>query len=234
MANEERYLGLVKPDPLYCPRCGALLILGEGTKRYETLVEHVQSNGYREPPPKEYYICSNNLCLTKKFDCFWDWYGTFYGWGDHDKNNEMFMLDFSAALNSGQRNFDLSYKKKSIPILHLIWFRLILEKYCVPDKPGLSIIKYKYKIIAVIKSRGSWVHYTPGIKMFFFCINRFKHARDRFMEDTKSTWTYHQMLEELRVHSHDKRWWKLLSVWWLNTKYPGLKERLENLEKNRA
>jgi hypothetical protein len=219
----EQFMKIKDKETLYCPRCTSPLILGQGYRRYQTLVEHVC--GDDRISEKEYYICSSERCPTRISDSFWDWYGSSYISNSCDP--KIFIMECSSALNSGQRQFDISNKHIDIQLLHLIWFRLILEKYRVPDQMGVNILGYKYKFKGLVKSGAEWCYYTPGIKMFFFCLNKFNNARKKLQENPESTWSEQQMLQELKCPKEDKRWWKMLSAWWLNLLHPGLKEKLQ-------
>jgi hypothetical protein len=221
MATSEQ---LVK-DMLYCPRCLSLLIKGEGTRLYQDLIDHVCSPN-SPLYPKEYFICSNKDCLTRVNDDFWDWYGTFYYSKDYDK--DFFLNSCHDAVNSGQRQFNLQQKKKGITFLYLIWFKAYIELTPRYDEAGLNRTGYSPKIQACTRTslKNGWTMYIPGIHMLFFCIKQFDRALAKYMEDVSNKYNLKDLIRELEYEPWDKRWWKRLSKWYNNFRYPGLKEIL--------
>lgn len=221
MATTEQFV----EDKLYCPRCLSILKKGEGTRMYETLIDHVcspNSPGY----PKEYLICSNNKCPTRIHDDFWDWYGAFYYSVDYDK--DFFHNDCHDAVNSGQREFTLQQDKKNFTFLYLIWFKAYIELTPVYDNAGLNRTGYKLKIRACTRNsiRKGWVNYIPGIHMFFFCIKQFDWALEKYLNDPSNKYLRKDLIREFEAESWDNRWWKHLSKWYNNFRYPKLKELL--------
>jgi hypothetical protein len=221
MALTEQFIG----PKLYCSRCLSPLIYGPGTKVYETLLEHVCSSSY-SLSPKSYYICSNKGCPISSRDFFWDEYGDYYAKGILDE--EIFIFGVPEALNSSSRYSRIEQRTKSFTLLNLFWFIVTLESNPIPDEMGINIRGYKRKIVYKLRGKGgSWQIYNPGIKMFFFCINKFRYAKKRSLEEGTSYWHMSQMLECLERQSWDRRWWVLLSAGILNALNPGLKEKLK-------
>lgn len=221
MAIEE----LPVKDKFYCPRCLSPLVYGEGTRRYQTLVEHVCSPN-RPVSAKRYIICSNEKCLTRINDDFWDWYGAFY---DSWRYSDDFFIDGDHnAINSGARAFSLDKVKRQIVFLHLIWFRAQIDVTPKYDDPGLNIIGYKYKISACTRRRikDLWTHYIPGIHMFRFCLRRFNDAKNKYFDNPGNKYLLNDLIKEMDIDSWDKRWWKRLSRWYIQKTNPGLKEVL--------
>lgn len=221
MATQERSV----KNEIYCPRCLSLLVYGEGTRKYQTLVEHVCSPN--DPvSAKEYLICSNDKCLTRINDDFWDWYGSFYhSWGYSD---DFFIEGNCKAVNSGDRSFSLDKVKKQILFLHLIWFKAEIDITPKYDDPGLNIIGHKYKITACTRRglKDSWTLYTPGIHMFIFCLKNFNLAKDKYFNNLGNKYLLDDLLREMDKESWDKRWWRRLSQWYIKKTNPGLKEAL--------
>ena len=214
---------------MYCPRCLSPLKAGPGLKTYQTLVEHVCSPNSR-CYPKEYYICSKESCITHRYDMFWDNYGDSYG--GVKTHNDLFILSDTTAVNSCGRKLHIEQKKQYRTLAHLLVVKVGIESIPITDKYGTHIFYTKHKPKVLLKSSTGWVEYTPGIKMFFFCIKQFNYAFNRFLEDPTVSWTHSEMLSELIIEKWDKRWWRLLSSWTLNKMYPNLKERLLCLKKN--
>jgi hypothetical protein len=218
-------------DQLYCPRCLSPLIKGEGTRIYQTLVEHVSDpNG--TVYPKEYFICSNNDCPTRIDDDFWEWYGDYH----YSKSyaEYFFFLNCNKALNSSAREFEIKYRKKRQTIFYIPWFKLYIESSPIPDKIGLKIIGYKRKIKACnrVSIKEGWTEYISGIRMFFYSTETFNESLDKFLEDTTNKYSLKDLLDRMESPSWDKRWWRRLSVWVANKKYPNLKKLLQNIQNN--
>lgn len=225
MAFAEQYM----KDILYCPRCLSPLILGEGTRGYQTLVEHVSDpNGHVYS--KDYFICSNKNCPTRVKDDFWDWYGDYYYSDDYDPN--FFLLKCNKALNSGSREFEIKHRKKRLTIFYIPWFKAYIESSPIPDKIGLKIIGYKRKIKACnrVSIKDGWTEYISGIRMLFFCIESFNHSLNKFLENPDSIYSLKDLLDKMEKPSWEKRWWKHLSVWLANKRYPELKGTLLNIK----
>jgi hypothetical protein len=219
---------------LYCPRCLSPLVYGEGTRIYQTLVEHVSDpNGTIYP--KSYLICSSSKCPTRINDDIWEEYGDFHHSSSYPEC--FFFLSCNRALNSGSRKFTLQQRKKRYTILNLIWFKVYIESSPIPDEMGLKIIGYKLKLRACTRTnfRGGWVEYIPGIYMLFFCFKSFKQDMNKFLEDPSNKYSLNELLEDMEYPSWDSRWWKHLSVWVANMLYPGLKKTLLEIKiKNRC
>lgn len=207
-----------------CPICKSDLILGEGFKRYQTLAEHVQDI---EPDGKEYYICSNNNCLSNKEKWFWDSMGDFYGTGVFYKNYkliELFDKKITSALSSPSRKiYTEVYKKdENFTFLHLgfIKFR-ICWKYNA-DEDG-NILKRKAKVEIWNRSGCGWCLYKSGICMLFFCFNEMKHIIERINKNPTN-----HIIDFMREFDQewDKRWWKKLYVFIIKIKYKNLKNFL--------
>lgn len=221
MATKKQHID----DTLFCPRCFFPLKRGEGTRRYIDLIEHVSSPN-SPASPKEYLICSNDDCLTRKEDDFWDWYGDFYCGNRYEK--DFFYLDCNKAINSGSRRFSLQQKKKNILILHLIFFKAYIEITPLYNDLGTVRVKSSYKLMGATRTgfRNNWTLYISGIRMFFYCLREFDVNLKKYIEDPSNKYSASELMRALEAPSWDKRWWKLLSVWYNKRKLPGLKEML--------
>jgi len=224
MATKERFIEFKKED-IYCPRCLSLLVYGEGTRRYQTLVEHVCSPN--DPvSAKKYLICSNEKCPTRINDDFWDWYGSFYYSRNYD--SDFFIEGCSNAVNSGARAFALDKVKTQIVFLHLIWFKAQIDITPKYDGPGLNIIGHKYKITASTRKglKDGWTLYISGIHMLRFCLRQFNYAKEKYLDNPDNIYLLNDLIKEMDIDSWDKRWWKRLSHWYINKTNPVLKEVL--------
>lgn len=108
-----------------CPICGSKLILGTGTKKYETLSDHV-CDPNNDVPDRPYFVCPNDRCKLHG-NSFWDDYGEYYTDLDYAVMREVFGLTIEecykdsnpksckAAMNSNARKawFEISYKEES-------------------------------------------------------------------------------------------------------------------------
>ena len=108
--------------PFLCPNCETELVLGPGTKVYETLCDHVSDPNSDSLPAREYYVCPNAACeLHDK--AFWDDWGDFYSSSDvHDwyHNNRLDSCDKRTfknkgceAINSGSRECQLDFIREA-------------------------------------------------------------------------------------------------------------------------
>ena len=209
---------------MFCPRCLSPLNKGKDLRIYETLVEHViDPNGI--PTHKEYYYCSNDLCPTRKYDIFWDFYGSDYRTMASMKES-LFILDCANAINSNSRKHTLEIRKKIITLFKFYRIRIDLDKYPIVDKIGIKIKGYRYKIALLIKNGLVYSYYNPGIKMFFYCIKDF-NQKYKLLLEKQGQETIKDVIHCLEYRDWDKRWWKVLSIWVLNKLYPGLKDLLK-------
>lgn len=91
-------------QPLKCPYCEKELLQGE-KQRYEMLAEHVCDPNRENYPLRETWVCT---CEESK-DSFWDSWGDLYG--GSFKCSE----GFTSAINSGARECDEEFEKRSQP-----------------------------------------------------------------------------------------------------------------------
>jgi len=225
MATPKQYIN----DQRYCPRCYSLLILGKGLKSYETLAEHVLSPN-DAVSPKKYYICSKETCIVNSRGYFWDDYGDAYC--DKRLTRDLFLLGCTSAINSGSRKFEIEeHRLRSIPLFHIYFFKIELERYPITNCIESEIIGYKHKVSMAYREDKFWTKYTPGINMLFFSLKLFKDAKKRYLKNNLDLYSASEMLEILTRKSWDTRWWTLLLVWSLNKCYPGLKDTLLCLKK---
>lgn len=63
--------------------------------------------------------------------------------------------------------------------------------------------------------------------MFFFCLRSFKEKYKKYLADPGNEYLAKDLITELIPEHWDKRWWRLLSSWYLSRKVPGLKKTLK-------
>ena len=153
-----------------CPSCKKPVII-TGEREYETLVEHVSNPNMENFPLRDAYQCSDEKCITRKSDVFWDYYGDMYGlikvnnetvWGDTD---EFFINGNNAPFGSHTRKANVEIYKKGLkkslslhPIFCLWIYKPFIEYNYVGNTDG-EIIKRTYKLKLLAKNEsGEYIY----------------------------------------------------------------------------
>ena len=204
---------------MICPICSSELILGPGTKRYETLAEHVQDPN-APSSAKEYFICSNSDCISISKKWFWDHMGDFYGSHGYELQNiVLFYHGITAARQSPARriHIEVSKEDENFTLLHLGFFKVRVKYSYTADEDG-NILKRKPRIEMWRRWKKGWINYIPGIKMFFFCLRQIKQLSMRLRENSSNEYVKMEFLREFNL-DQDKRWWKKLYKFVIKIKY---------------
>ena len=207
-----------------CSVCESELIKGEGLKGYMTLGEHV-SDPNQIPPDKEYYVCSDDECITRKTSSYWDPYGAFYS-SDFRTKFE-FKDGWHPALGSPARKDQVEIYKKdeNFTFLNLWFFKFNWIWEYEADEDG-KILKRKLKLEVWKRIKGGgYVGYISGIRMFFFCLRRLKEKISWYLEKP-SEFNKNQLVREFKPDWKDKRWWKRLYQKWINFRYRKFRKQL--------
>lgn len=202
-----------------CPICRSKLVLGQGTKKYETLSDHV-CDPNRKLPDRPYFVCPNEVCRLHG-NSFWDNYGEFYTCLNFTQSREIFGISIEedyrntnpkcckAAYNSHARQswFEIYYKEQSkryfIGKLGFYFYNKITA-----DKFG-NIVKRKKKIEWLEKQRDDCVVVKVwGSHMF---IHMLQSCYRKYKSFKKNKTTYD--LEELKK-ACDKNHWINKGDWW--------------------
>lgn len=211
---------------MLCPICKSELILGEGKKRYETLVEHVEDpNGI--PCEKPYYICSNNKCESRAI-VYWDEDGESYITGKNyfeikDKYHSLTPYD------SFQKKMDIEVYKhdEDFIVLNLFFMRWKCEFSYEADTWG-NITKRIPKIKAYYRDKnGNICYYISGAHMFFYRVNSFKRILDRYNKNPNNKYVIDDIRKEFINPDWDHRLYSLLFNWWVNAKYKNIRNYLK-------
>jgi hypothetical protein len=140
-----------------CPCCYSV-VKPNGQARYETGIEHVTDPNREEYPLRDKYQCTNEECITKRSDIFWDYYGDRYGSikidGKRVYDDDKYFVDSNDSpfgSDSRSRNVEI-YKKglKDKTFLHpalCLWFlQPMIEHTYVADNDGF-VLKKGYKLL---------------------------------------------------------------------------------------
>lgn len=201
-----------------CPICRSKLVLGQGTKKYETLNDRAcDPNG--DVPDRPYFVCQNEKCGLHG-NSFWDAYGEFYTRLDFKESRKIFGISIEddyrnkkpkcceAAINSNARKswFEIYYKEQSkqyfIGNLGLYFYNQITA-----DKFG-NITKRKPKIQWLKKDGDSVICHTWGSHMFIFNLKQCYRDVKQY-EKTNNEYTLKKIKEHL-----DKEHWINKGEWW--------------------
>ena len=235
-----------------CPICRTKLVLGNGTKRYETLSDHVcDPNG--TIPERPYFECPNEKCAIYK-NSFFDEQGEFYtnlplkemckafnhtieDYLHYQRNKNT----CHAAYNSFGRKcwFETTYKEQTKHFFigkfkygFYLYFQMKADRYgnIIQRKPKIQLLKKEDDGIGVI-------HYIPGIHMFFYDL---KETKRKYNTLFKNPTIYHfKELQEAcnpNYWTNKGEWWRVWSCkingWRYNSFIKNIENRLEE-EKNK-
>lgn len=201
-----------------CPICRSKLVLGQGTRKYETLSDHVcDPNG--DVPERPYFVCPNEKCGLHS-NSFWDDYGEFYTRLDFAESRKIFNISIEdafrnrkpecckCAMNSSARKswFEVYYKEESkqyfVGKLGLYFYSQITA-----DKFG-NITKRKLKIQWLEKNDVGVCHKVWGSHMFIFML---KQGYRDFRQYKKTNDVY--FIKKIKEHC-DKDYWTNKGEWW--------------------
>ena len=208
-----------------CPICKTELIV-TGQERLQTLGEHVgDPDGV--PSFKDTHQCPNKECEACKDGLVWDDYGSFYSYIREDipygKKYE-FIDGNDGAFGSFQRESNVTNGKHDEDFVLLSLYKIKFKvQYLYEANQDGEILSRKAKIFTYYRQGYGWCQYISGIHMFFYCLSCFK----RLLKRERNQYT----IAELRgnfENSWDKRWWKRLFVWYINTFYKKVKLEISN------
>jgi len=182
-----------------CPACKTKLIVGEGTKRYETLCEHaIDPNG--EPPERQYLVCPNYKCAISSSDVFWDWYGSAYG---SYKLSKHCINGLTSPFGSIERKNEIEIYKRGVTRKTMLpsWitfniFQLYIDYHYTADTDG-NVIKIRRSLEFLKKDDkgrflygGSWWWGTFKYLWKKFKRNRKYKSRNEFKKSFNRAFVY--------------------------------------------
>ena len=209
-----------------CSVCETELIQGDSEKSYETTADHV-CNPNETPPLRMYWRCPNEECDTNKLGSFWGYNGEFFHGYENFRHKFDFIDGWSGALGSIARQTEVEVYKKdeNYTFLNLWFFKFNWVWQYEADEDG-NILKRKPKLEVWKRERGGgYVGYRSGIRMFFFCLGRFKRHLKEFKK-TASDFHKSQLIREFKPEWEDKRLWKRLYHKWINFRYKKFRKKL--------
>lgn len=207
-----------------CPKCGKNLIIGEGTKRYQTLEEHVMSPN-DEVSRKPYFICPDVNC-SLFHNSFWDFQGSFYSnltieeqikifgvTGNEIFNHTNPKACFEAMNSFSRKSWMEVYYKEETKTVFLGKFGARI-KYKITSNFNGEIIKRTPKIEWFIKEKdGMVVYHIWGIHMFFYSLRKCKKYVIEVNKNGKESYAYRSLKNCLdkSYFTNKKDWWRVLS-----------------------
>lgn len=203
---------------LRCPICKKELFI-VGKDYLETLGEHVQN---QRVSLKNRYECVNRSCIAYHTQMHWNEDGDYYSHQDYMFEKFPFIDNNSAPFGSYQRqaNVEIYKKDENFTLLNLHFICFFIEWAYRSNRDG-EILSKRPKLVTCVRSRGNLVHYIPGIKMFFFCISRYRRDRKMYLESKgkSKTPSIFGALRDIAFNKDkwDKRWWKMFSNWLIRT-----------------
>lgn len=197
-----------EPTPWKCPCCMNYIIDGP-KERYQTLDEHV-CNPNGQSPMRTTLICSNEKCITRKNDTFWDSYGDMYG-GIGIEDSEFINSNNSPFGSLGRKLnveiYKVGLKKKTyLPPFLLLWFYQPVIEYTYKADEFGNVLKRGFNIIYLKKDDGHFnntycIHVTPFWRTWKFLWDRFKRNINRYEDDLNS-----RHLESAFKPSYNRAW----------------------------
>ena len=137
-----------------CPACKSKVII-TGERKFETLSEHVSDPNMENYPLRDAYQCSDENCMTRKNNIFWDYMGDRYGYVktvscmDDDK---LFIDLNDAPFGSHTRKANVEIYKKGLkkqaylsPIFCLFFLQPFIEYNYEANEQG-EVLKKSLKI----------------------------------------------------------------------------------------
>lgn len=104
-----------------CPACMEKMTM-DSQREYETLGDHVSDPNRKSHPLRDSYICSDEKCITRKYNVFWDYMGDRYGYipyNDVKKYgytdcDQLFINENDAPFGSHSRKSNVEIYKKGL------------------------------------------------------------------------------------------------------------------------
>lgn len=207
-----------RTNTLRCPICKQpLAIIGQDY--LETLCEHVQN---QKVSLKSRYECLNEKCIAQEKGMYWNREGDYYSPHHCMFEKFPFIDNNNAPFGSFQRkaNVEIYKKDENFTLLNLYFIVFFIEWVYRSNEEG-DILSKRPKLVTCIRSsRGSLIHYIPGIKMLLFCFRQYAQQKDTFLKSKdRENPCILRPLEEIAKKSDtwDKRWWKRFFVWYVHT-----------------
>lgn len=215
-----------------CPCCKSPVEIN-GTERYETLLDHVSNPNREVYPERDKYQCTNDECITRKNDIFWDYHGDRYGRIKGELGGDNYFIDKNDApfgSYSRQANVEI-YKKglKSKTYLHPAWCMWFLQPYIeyeyTADKNG-NVLSTRRKIKFLRKEKGRenyLIHFSFCWHTWSFLFSRFKRHIEYYKKDGNIN-----ELKSAFEHSYNRSWEYRTFEWFVEKFY----NRYYKLSKN--
>lgn len=169
-----------------CPCCKSEIVIGP-KKQYETLDEHVCSPN-SESPFRDTLICSNEDCITRKGNAFWDHFGDMYGGIYIPK--ESFIKENNSPFGSLGRKTNVEIYKvglKSKTYLSpawLLWFYQPFLEYNYRSNENGDVLKKSISVKFLKKDNKISKQYTilaiPFWNTLIFLSNRFHKNKESY------------------------------------------------------
>ncbi len=226
-----------RQDNLRCPCCLKPLEVTH-RERYQSLQEHVSSPN-STPSLKDGYQCLNNYCVANNLDAAWLEDGDFFfrdlpekvkyvvareAVQRASKENQVIAVgSWNYYYEKGQK----AIKKRTV-FLNFYLFKIEIrpqEKGCsYPLEKQYNPSWRRWKLAFWKKSEHGYLHVIPFWKMVSHCVKKFNYHYQDWIEDRHkgSLEECHRIAtrEEIYGPGRDKRFYAIVTMFWLRLFYP--------------
>lgn len=200
-----------------CPVCKSDLILGEGKRAYQTLVEHV-CDPNSDVNEKEYFICSNKSCEIQPH-VFWDDFGDAYSSGnDYFDLKERFGILYPYGSSRMKSWVEHEKTDENFTLLNLFFIKWRAVFQYKADTDG-NILSRKLKIETSIRKGKMWILHISSWHMFKFSIEWFESIVERYLNNPNNKSISRELAREYENIREAKQLYKKAASWWIGHKY---------------
>ena len=171
-------------------------------------------------------ICPNIACEANKDKIFWAWdgegpynitYGKKYGWIDENK------LPFDSFYRAC--HFSYSYHNEDWAWCNR-FFMIRREVKYNSNKHGDKIgRRAHYSWWKRDKTGIGYIHYTPGVRMFIFCLKQFYRRRKDILSG--KLWVINSIKNDIRSANRPQaEWWRKAISWWIRAFHKELLKKI--------
>lgn len=124
-----------------------------------------------------------------------------------------------------KKEIELDKHDEDFILLNLFFVRWKVKFEYEGNEQG-QILSRKFKIETYVRSDHGWQLHYSNLHMYIFCIQWFKSILNRYERNPDNKYVVEELLREFEADG-DRRFYKILSKWWINFHYFRTKKLLQ-------